>query len=80
MSTAGQMTEEEFAKATGLYEKARSKFEGLGMITPQYRELERFYSEEDVQLVITVMSLLDGKVNLITAYKKAIRFLNQQAA
>ena len=74
------MTEYEFFLATGLYEKARNRFEDLGFITPRYRGFERFYSQEDAQLVTTILSLLDGTIDLVTAHRMATGSLYEQAA
>ena len=74
------MTEEAFFKATRLYRDGRDKFEQLGFITPEYRGFARFYTEGDVQVVRTILSLLDGTVDLRTAHCIASRSPYAQAA
>ncbi len=74
------MSEYEFFQATGLFGKARDKFEELGIINPGYRSDERLYSPDEANLVCTVKSHLVGNCDLKTAYEKAVQELLAKAA
>jgi hypothetical protein len=64
-------TEDEFCDLSGLRYDARNRYEGLGFIHPRHQGTHRFYSQEDLKLVLKMNEYLDGKHNLATAYRKA---------
>jgi len=79
-SDISMMSEYEFFLATGLYTRARDKYEELGWIAPRYRDGERNYSQADAEFVCTIKRFLDGNTDLKTAYQKAIQELQREAA
>ena len=75
-----RFTRLEFRDATGLSCLAVDKFLELGFIKPfgvwENGRREIYYSMRDLKKVRVMMTLLDGKLNLVQAHEKAQEILN----
>jgi hypothetical protein len=74
------LSESAFFAATSLFGKAQTKFEEMGFIQPGYRGDDRLYSVAEVEMTNCILSFLDGKRDLRTAYNMAVALLERKAA